>query len=279
MHTSQITLGVVVFLSTAISWRDAPLANAQTPDAAAAEGPRAVVARWLEVHRTGNRNEASALTTGSDYHRAHVLLPSNRDTGVRVARSLGNQRAAAVVTSALDDDHDGKRVLLFWLVRRDGAWRINNSDSFEKRVVDERLRGFLQAGDVRWHVQRGQLVGRWEAGPGRPPGKVAGIPCGIQLELDDDNRYRLAVDGPGGAVPEYDMQGKWRVANGQILLSHQDRLYVCRVAWIADNLLVIEPLDKRGEGKGEARYERADAARDRPDAPASTNATKKSQHC
>jgi hypothetical protein len=48
---------------------------------------------------------------------------------------------------------------LSWLVRRDGAWRINKSDSFERQVVDERLRGFLEARDVRWHVQRGQLVG------------------------------------------------------------------------------------------------------------------------
>jgi hypothetical protein len=265
MPTSQITLGVVVFLLTAISWRDAPLADAQTPDAAPAEGPRAVVARWLELHRTSNRDEASALTTGSDYHRAHVLLPSKRDTGVRVERSLGNQRAAAVVTSELDDARDGERVLLFWLVRRDGAWRINKSDSFERRVVDERLRGFLEAGDVRWHVQRGQLLGRWEAGPCRLPG-VAWAACGSRLRLDDDNRYRLSADGPGGPVPEADKQGKWRVANGQILLSHQNRLYVCRVAWIADNLLVIEPLDKRGGGKGTARYERADAAQDRPDA-------------
>ena len=261
MTTSQTTLTAIVFLLTAISSQNVSLADAQTPDAAAAEGPRAVVARWLELHRTGNRDEASALTTGSDYHRAHVLLPSKRDTGVRVERSLGNQRAAAVVTSALDDARDGERVLLFWLVRRDGAWRINKSDSFERRVVDERLRGFLEAGDVRWHVQRGQLVGRWESGPCRLPG-VAWIACGSRLQLDDDNRYRLVADGPGGPVPEADKQGKWRVANGQILLSHQNRRYVCRVAWIADNLLVIEPLN----GKGRAEYERTDAVQDRPDA-------------
>ena len=261
MTTSQTTLAVIAFLLIGISSQNVSLGDDHPPDAAAAEGPRAVVARWLELHRMGNRDEASALTTGSDYHRAHVLLPSKRDTGVRVERSLGNQRAAAVVTSALDDAHDGERVLLFWLVRRDGTWRINKSDSFERRVVDERLRGFLEAGDVRWHVQRGQLVGRWESGPCRLPG-VAWIACGSRLQLDDDNRYRLVADGPGGPVPEADKQGKWRVANGQILLSHQDRLYVCRVAWIADNLLVIEPLD----GKGRAEYERTDAAQDRPEA-------------
>lgn len=265
MPTSKITLGVVVFLLSAISWRDAPLADAQTPDAAATEGPRAVVARWLELHRTGNRDEASTLTTESDYHRAHVLLPSRRDTGVRVERSLGNERAAAVVTTALDDARDGERVLLFWLVRRDGAWRISKSDSFERRVVDERLRGFLEAGDVRWHVQHGQLVGRWEAGPCRLPG-VAWTACGSRLQLDDDNRYRLVADGPGGPVPEADKQGKWRVANGQILLSHQNRLYACRVAWMADNLLVIEPLDEKGDVKGRAEYERAEPEEPSPSA-------------
>lgn len=200
------------------------------------------------------------MTTGADHHRAHVLLPFKRDTGVRVERSLGNRQAAAVVASALNDAREGERVLLFWLVRRDGAWRINKSDSFEKRVADERLRGFLEAGDVRWHVKRDQLVGLWESGPCRPPG-VAWIACGSRLQLDDDNRYRLAVDGPGGPVPEAEKQGEWRVANGQILLTHQDQLYVCRVAWIADNLLVIEPLDEKGEGKSETRYERAEAVR------------------
>ena len=266
MSTSPLKLAVVLFLLVANPWRDTPNAYAQTPDAAAADGPRAIVARWLEAHRTGNRDEASALTTGSDYHRAHVLLPSNHDTGVRVTRSLGNERVAAVVTSALDDGRDGKRALLFWLVRRDGAWRINKSDSFELRAVDDRLRGFLEAEDVRWHVERAQLVGDWKAGPGRPPGEDRPFACGILLQLHDDNRYRLTFVGPGGPVPEYGMQGEWRVANGQIVLSHQDGLHVCRVVWMADNLLVIAPLDKRGKATGEAQYERADLAQDRPGA-------------
>ena len=169
MVASQTTLGVIVFLLTAISWPGTPMADARNPDIVAPESPRAVVARWLELHRTGNRDEASALTTGRDDHRADVLLPSKRDTGVRVARSLGNQRAAAVVTSALDEGRDDKRVLLFWLVRREGAWLINKSDSFERRVVDERLRGFLEAGDVRWHVRRVELLGNWVAGACRLP--------------------------------------------------------------------------------------------------------------
>ena len=261
MTTSQTTLAVIAFLLIGISSQNVSLGDDHPPDAAAAESPRAVVARWLELHRTGNRDEASALTTGSDYHRAHVLLPSKRDTGVRVERSLGNQRAAAVVTSALDDARDGERVLLFWLVRRDGAWRINKSDSFERRVVDERLRGFLEAGDVRWHVQRGQLVGHWEAGPCRLPG-VAWIACGSRLQLDDDNRYRLVAwrawrPGSRGRQAR-EMAGSQRPNPAVTSKS----AHVCRVAWIADNLLVIEPLD----GKGRAEYERTDAAQDRPEA-------------
>ena len=245
MPASQATFVAIVFLLTAISSHDVSLADDHPRDAAAAEGPRAVVARWLELHRTGKRDEASALTTGNPYHRADVLLPSKRDTGVRVERSLGNQRAAAVVTGSLDDARDGERVLLFWLVRHDGAWRINKSDTAERRVVDERLRGFLEAGDVRWHVQRGQLVGHWKAGPGTPPG--GGLACGSRLQLSDDDRYRLVTWGPFGPDPEHDdvMQGKWRVANGRILLSHLDRTHECRVAWMADNLLVIEPLGHR----------------------------------
>lgn len=258
MHASPTTPGIVVFLLTAISWADSPLADDHPRDASANDSPRAVVARWLELHRTGKRDEASALTTGSIYHRAVYDLPSKRDTGVRVQRSLGNQRAAAVITSSLKDASDDQRVLLFWLVRRDGAWRINKSDSFERRVVDERLRGFLEAGDVRWHVQRGQLVGRWEADACRLPG-VGSIFCGSRLQLDDDNRYRLVAWGPGGPGPfNHVMQGKWRVANGQILLSHQDQTYECRVAWIDDNLLVIES----SEEEGRARYKRTDAVED-----------------
>ncbi len=92
MPASQTTLGAIVFLLTAISWQDAPLAEAQSPDATAAESPQAVAARWLELHRTGNRDEASALTTGSPDPRARYLLPSKRDTGVRVERSLGSER-------------------------------------------------------------------------------------------------------------------------------------------------------------------------------------------
>jgi hypothetical protein len=69
------------------------------------------------------------------------------------------------------------------------------------------------------------------------------------------------ADEPGGPIPEADKQGKWWVANGQILLSHQNRTHECRVTWMADNLFVIEPLD----GKGCARYERTEAAQDQPD--------------
>jgi len=213
--------------------------------------PRAVVTRWLELHRTGKRDEATALTAGSSAHRADVLLPSTRDTGVRVARSLDNGRVAAVVTSSLDGARDGDSVLLFWLARQDGAWRINKSDSIERRVVDERLRGFLEAGNVRWHVQCDQLLGHWESGPCRPPGMDGITACGSRLQLWDDNRYRLLSWGPGAPDPEDIIQGEWQVASDRILLSHQDRTYECPVSWMGKGQLEIASAD----GKIHAAYE------------------------
>jgi len=247
----------VVFLLTTISFIGFKRAEAEAPDAASAETPSGIVARWLQLHRMGDRQKASALTTGSRYHYADVLLPSKRDTGVRVARSLGNERAAAVVTTKLDNVGDDERVLLFWLVRRDGVWRINKSDTESRRVVDERLRGFLEAGDVHWYVQRGQLLGRWEAGPCRPPiiGRVA---CGSRLELGDDNRYRLAAWGPFGPPNVFEgddvMHGVWRLTTDRILMSHQGQTHECRVVWLADNLLVVQSPD----GKDRATYKRHD---------------------
>jgi hypothetical protein len=261
MPSTQTTFGAIVLLLAVISWHDASLADDEQSGTIAAESPRAVVARWLELHRTGKRDAAAALTTGSHYHRADVLLPSKRDMGVRVERSLGNQQAAAVVTNSVDDTRGGKRVLLFWLVRRDGIWQINKSDSFERPVVNERLRGFLEAGDVRWHVPRDQLLGHWESGPCRPPG-LGIVACGSRLQLGDDNHYRLVAWGPGGPDSKHDevMQGGWRLADGRILLSHQDRAYKCRVAWLDDNLLVIEHLDETGDWGGRAEYERSNVA-------------------
>ena len=157
----------VVFLVTAISSHDSTLVADETADAATGETPRAVVARWLQLHRTGNSDEASTLTTGSLYHRAASLLPSTRDTGVRVARSLGNERAAAVVTTSLDDARAGERVLLFWLVRRDSAWRINKSDSENRQVVDERLRISGSGRRTMGHSTRpvARPLGSWSVQP------------------------------------------------------------------------------------------------------------------
>lgn len=246
----------VVFVTT-ISSPDTPLLAGETEVAATLETPRAVVARWLRLHRTGNSDEAAALTTGTYYHRAATLLPSKRDTGVRVARSLGNERAAAVVTTKLDDAGDDERVLLFWLVRRDGVWRINKSDKESKRVVDERLRGFLEAGDVRWYVRRGQLLGQWEAGPCTPP-IIGGVACGSRLELGDDNRYRLAAWGPGRPPNVFEgdnvKHGVWRSTTDRILMSHQGQTHESRIVWLADNLLVVQSPD----GRGRATYERHD---------------------
>lgn len=257
MPAYQDRIGAIAILLTAISWPGATRVDAETPEAASAGTPRTVVARWLELHRTGKRDEASALTTGGQFHRARYLLPSQRDTGVRVLRALGNQRATAVITSSLVDGREGERLLLFWLVRRDGVWLINKSDVNEKRVVEERLRGFWEAGDVRWHVRRDELLGDWEAGPCTPPG-VDGIACGSHLRLSDDS-YRLVVWGPAGPDPASDdvIEGAWRLEDGRILLSHEEQNRECRVAWMTERRLVVESLD----GEGRAEYERMDTAR------------------
>ena len=226
---------------------------------AAAESPRAVVARWLELHRTGDRDGASALTTGSRDHFANVLLPANRDTGVRVAQSLGNPRAAAVVSTALkrgkkDAAEEGERVLLFWLVARDGVWRIHKSSAESRRVVDERLRGFLEAGDVRWEVQRDQLLGRWESGPCRLP-MIRWTACGSQLQLGDDEQFGVAAWGPGGPPPnkqESMMRGAWKLDDGRLLISHEGQTHEWRITWLSDDRLVVQSPD----GKSRAEYER-----------------------
>ena len=214
--------------------------------------PRIVVARWLELHRTGQREAASALTTGSLDHRANVLLPTTRDTGVRVARSLGNERVAAVVTGSLEDSRDGERVLLFWLVRQDHGWRINKSNSFEKQVVDERLRGFWEAGDARWHVGRDQVIGNWEAGPCYPPG-TRGVACGRALQLVGDGTYKQLHWGPGGPDLDGVMQGEWRIVDGAIVLSREDQTLECVVTWLDDGQLEIASSD----GSAQVTYDRS----------------------
>ena len=261
MQSFGTPLCLLIALSIQASWPHSPSADAQDLDHATAKSPTAVVANWLELHRTGHRDEATALTTGRRDHRAGLLLPGNRDIGVRAARSLGNQRVAAVVTTGTGRAGDNQQVLLFWLVRRDGVWRINKSDSYERRVVDERLRGFLEAGDVRWHVQRGQLLGDWEAGACRLPG--IGTACGSRLQLGDNGRYRLEAWGPGGPSPESDevMLGTWRLVNGQIELIHQKQLYKCRVEWITDNQLAIETPDDHDDVL-RAVYDRPEVSED-----------------
>ncbi|MCA9174369.1 MAG: hypothetical protein KDB14_07780 [Planctomycetales bacterium] len=231
--------------------------HAQDADTNDPEAPRAIVVRWLELHRTGKRDDAAALTTGTPKNRARLLLPFNRDTGVRVEQSLGNKQVAAVVTGALKETRDGEQVLLFWLIHRDGSWRIDKSDSIEKRVADERLRGFMEAGDVRWHVQRDQLAGDWVAGPCTPPG-FSGIACGCDLQLNYDSRYRLLPYGPGGPDPQSVMRGKWRVADGKFVLSHQDRTFECIVIWASADQFEIESAD----GKFHVRYDRTTEPRE-----------------
>ena len=257
-HQTFVAVG---FLLTVTSWFDSTQVKADISGTASGKTSRAIVARWLELHRMGDRDEASALTTGSRFHRADVLLSPKRSEGVRIARSLDNGRAAAVVTTSPDETSDGEQVLLFWLVHRDGVWRINKSDMENMQVVDERLRGFMESGDVRWDVQRHQLLGRWEAEAGDPP-LIVGVECGSRLQLDKDNHYQLYAWGPGPPANDFDadevLRGVWRLTNDRILMSYQGKTDESRIVWLSDNLMILESVD----GSGQATYKREHAGSD-----------------
>lgn len=224
--------------------------------AAPAESPAEVVSRWLELHRTGKTEEETKLVVGdAAHHRAGLLLLEGRDFGTRVAQSLGNDHVAAVITTRrtkFDDDSD---VFLFWLARRDGVWKITKSDELEVRVVEDRVRGFFEAGDVRWHVLRGQLAGHWESGPCHAPG-AQGIVCGSRLILRDDNRFRIGYWGPGGPpaddIGNHVQEGTWRVADGGLTLTAKGQAWDCQIVWLGSDRFEIESAD----GKIRADYHR-----------------------
>jgi len=233
----------IVVLFAVTLWQNSTLAQTQTP--------RSVVSKWIELHQARERGTASALTTGSSAHRAVHLLSTKRDD-VRVQWSLGNQKAAAVVTNSLKETKQGSQLLLFWLLKRDGVWKINKSDVVLSLIVDERLRGFIEAGDVSWHVQRSDLLGHWEAAACTPPGEEMITACASELVLSDDNQFRLTFWGPGGHAPDYDMQGTWKLDADHILLTNQDKTHQSRVVWLKSNQLVLETHN----GAGRADYER-----------------------
>ena len=62
---------------------------------------------------------------------------------------------------------------------------------------------------------------------------------------------------PARDYEDYDlaMEGRWRLAGGSILLSHQQRTYECRVTWMDDNSLTIES----DAAQVRATYERKEA--------------------
>lgn len=250
-----------VFLVNVTVWFGFTLVKAETLSSGAVKTPRAVVERWLELHRTGKRDDASMLTTGSRFHRADALLSPSRDEGVRVACAVDNGRAAAVVATRPDDANEGNQGLLFWLVRRDGDWVINKSDIENKQVVKERLRGFLESGDVHWDVQRHQLLGLWEADAGTAP-IVVGIACGSRIHLDSDNRYQVYAWGPyppeTGFESDEVLRGSWRLDDDRIHMLHQGKVHQSRIVWLMDNLLTLESMT----GEGRATYKLKQAASD-----------------
>lgn len=213
--------------------------------------PQAVVARWLELARGGQRQRAERLTTGLSAHRAIHYLPRNEGTVVVPQRSLGNDRSAAVVTNSVKRGAEGDRVFLFWLVRRDGAWKINKSSWELLEKAELQLRGFLEADGVHWHVERADLLGVWESGPGCPP-SGGGVACGNRLNLGADGRYELSMWGPGGPDPSEIEQGRWRLADGRVLLTVGQQEHHCRIGWWDDDQMVLESSD----GKGHADFSR-----------------------
>lgn len=239
-----LTLLIVsVFLETSIA--------AAKPPTAGDASPRGVVTRWLELHRTGMRDAAARLTTGSVAHRAKYELRSTPKMTARVRQSLGSERVAAVITDAVNKGSED--VALFWLAWRDDRWQIYKSNVLDRHIVDERLRGFIEADDVHWHVTREELLGCWESDACRPP-SVDWTACGSQLLLGDKNLYRMESWGPGGSDPEFNdvMQGTWRQDDGCLVLTHQNATYKCRIEWFDDQLLVIN----FSEEKGLATYQR-----------------------
>ena len=271
MFLFQTPFAVLTLCVVAVSLHISTGSQEQPSVTATTASPKHVVARWLELHCAGKRDEAAGLTTGSPDHRAGYSLPTQRnavtdfETGVRAERSLGNDRVAAVITGPLNKKEQSEDVLLFWLVRTQGAWRIRKSGPIDRQLAEERLRGFLEADDVRWHVELDDIQGRWESGPSIPPG-FEFVACGSQIRLGKDLHYRLSAWGPAGPLTieeEGDViDGKWQLTNGKISLAHQAQAFECRVAWISENEMVLESLNSKGEVTGRTHYERAEEALD-----------------
>ena len=99
------------------------------------------------------------------------------------------------------------------VAKRDGAWRIKKSDSVDRRVADERLRGFLVAGDVRWDVPRSQLLGDWEAGPCNPP-IIGGVACGSRIRLGNAKLNFII----GLATPATAKTPIWRICGSSTMI-------------------------------------------------------------
>lgn len=201
--------------------------------------PRDVVSKWLELKSQHKRDEAKALTTENS------ILSGVLVSGLKVDRSLSSDHAAAVVTTPLKGKDE--KVLLFWLIKDDDAWRINKSQAITRSVADERLIGFFESGDVHWHVNGSDLVGYWEAGPGYTAG-VKGICCGTDLRVKVDGGFELLPYGPGGPLDE--LKGTWRLTGDKIEMTQGDRKFTSRVTWLGKEGFTLAPVG----GKGDSEY-------------------------
>lgn len=222
------------------------------------DGPRIVVARWIDLLLANNLSDSWTLTTKSKSLNAHHDLPRSRNKNeIGVERSLGNESVAVVVTNTVKHLNSGRdRAFAFWLVRRDGAWLINLSYVDDPKNIEEQLRGFLMGGDAQWRVTRDDIVGTWLAGPGGPGG-VGPIACGSRFHLDDDGSFTLEAWGPAGPDGGIEVQrGTWRLEGDRIIREQDQQRLVSRISWVGADSLILQPADRElGDGKFGTHYD------------------------
>ena len=225
-------------------------------DAAEPDSPVEVVKQWLAFHREDNPKGAVGLTTGSHY----IHSPKNFAKTKQSVRCLGNQHSAAVITNPAEPSQEDPPVLICWLVRPNSSWKIHKSQTLKLSVVNQQLRGYLEAGNVHWNIPPSDLHGAWSTGPCHPPW-ATGVVCGNQIDFEKDT-CRLTDWGPAGPPPEEFRNAKphsrWRLWNGNIVFTRpaENDKFVVRIAWWEENRLELELLNDDGYGAASIEYDR-----------------------
>jgi hypothetical protein len=226
--------------------------------------PSAVVTEWLDLVLANHLDDARLLTTKSEnLSPCRDLQEMRNKKQLQVERSLGNEAVTVVVTNTVKYPESGRdRALAFWLVQRDGAWRIHRSYFDDPKNIEEQLRGFLMAGNAQWRVMRKDVAGIWLAGPGRPCG-VGSMACGSRLRLADDGSCVLEAWGPGGPDDGMTVQrGTWRLDGDKIIREQNEQRLVSRITWVGHESLILQSGDHElGDAKFGTQYNREHVAR------------------